>query len=84
MEILRKEDSDCGMNFNVNTKTAGCDLSRHQEGSGSRSEVQFIPTSEPHRLESGASKDGRRSGREVGRRRLEPGQPASLRNIKAY
>lgn len=69
------------MNFNVNTKTAGCDLSRHQEGSGSRSEVQFIPTSEPHWLESGASKDGRRSGREVGRRRLEPGHPSATSKL---
>lgn len=51
------------MNFNVNTKTAGCDLSRHQERSGSRSEVQFIPTSEPHRLESGLQKRGVRAGR---------------------
>lgn len=44
------------MNFNVNTKTAGCDLSRHQDGSASRSEVQFIQTSEPHQLESGLQK----------------------------
>lgn len=41
------------MNFNVNTKTAGCDLSRHQDGSGSRSEVQFIQSSEPHNLKVG-------------------------------
>lgn len=48
------------MNFNVNTKTAACDLSRHQEVEGgvgvSRFEVQFIPTSEPHQLESGLQK----------------------------
>lgn len=29
---LKRRLSDCGMNFNVNTKTAACDLSRHQEG----------------------------------------------------
>lgn len=51
------------MNFNVNTKTAGCDLSRHQDGSGSRSEVQFIQTSEPQQLESGLQKTGVWAGR---------------------
>lgn len=45
------------MNFNVNTKTAACDLSRHREAGGSHSEVQFIPTSEPHQLESGLQKN---------------------------
>lgn len=62
------------MNFNVNKKTkktkknpAACDLSRHREeggaegrrgGGASRSEVQFIPTSEPRQLESGLQKGG--------------------------
>lgn len=55
---LKRRLSDCGMNFNVNTKTAACDLSRHREGGVSRSEVQFIPTSEPHQLESGLQKNG--------------------------
>lgn len=55
---LKRRLSDCGMNFNVNTKTAACDLSRHQEGGVSRFEVQFIPTSEPYRLESGLQKNG--------------------------
>lgn len=55
---LKRRLSDCGMNFNVNTKTAACDLSRHRRGGASRSEVQFIPTSEPHQLESGLQKSG--------------------------
>lgn len=55
---LKGRLSDCGMNFNVNTKTAACDLSRHQEGGVSRFEVQFIPTSEPYQLESGLQKNG--------------------------
>lgn len=45
-------------------KTAACDLSRHREegggrgrgGGASRSEVQFIPTSERRQLESGLQK----------------------------
>lgn len=49
---LKRRLSDCGVNFNVNTKSAACDLSRHQDRGGSRFEVQFIPTSEPHKLES--------------------------------
>lgn len=61
------------MNFNVNTKTAACDLSRHQEyggGSGcvSRFEVQFIPTSVPHQLESGLQKNWGLPARELWRR----------------
>lgn len=28
---LKRRLCDCGMNFNVNTKTAACDLSRHCE-----------------------------------------------------
>lgn len=70
------------MNFNVNTKTAGCDLSRHQDGSRSRSEVQFIQTSEPHQLESGLQKTGVGVGRRCERGGLSWCTPASLRNIK--
>lgn len=51
-KTLKRRVSDCGVNFNVNTKTAACDLSRHQDGGGSRFEVQFIPNSEPHKLEA--------------------------------
>lgn len=75
MEILWKEDSGCGMNFNVNTKTAGCDLSR--QGSASRSKVQFIQTSEPHQLESGLQKTGEWAGRRCEGGGLSRSTPAS-------
>lgn len=65
------------MNFNVNTKTAGCDLSRHQDESGSRSEVQFIQTSEPHQLESGLQKTGVWAGRKCEGGGLSQSTPAS-------
>lgn len=58
-KTLKRRLSNCGVNFNVNTQTAACDLSRHQDGGGSRFEVQFIPTSEPHKLESRLQKSWR-------------------------
>lgn len=67
-KTFKRRLSVCEMNFNVNTKTAACDLSRHQEVEGvgvSRFEVQFIQTSEPHKLESGLQKSLGLPGRVV-------------------
>lgn len=55
---LKRRLSDCEISLNVNTRTAACDLSGHQDGGASRFEVQFIPTFEPHRRESGLQKSG--------------------------